>query len=160
MDKFLRLLDKVVKDSLYGVKGYFKSRMIIFVIVFIILFIGFSILEISYALMAALLLSVIDIIPLVGAGIIMIPWAIITYIGGNQNLGVGLAVLYVILTIGKQFIEPKIVGDQIGIRPLYTFAATILGTVFFGPLGLMLGPIIAVIIKSILTVRDLDRHNK
>jgi len=64
-------------------------------------------------------------------------------------------VLYVVLTIAKQFIEPKVLGDQIGIKPLYTFLATIVGSLIFGPLGLILGPILAVVINSIIKTKSI-----
>lgn len=79
----------------------------------------------------------------------MVPWSLISFISGNTDMGTKLAILYVILTIFRQVIEPKITGDQIGLRPLYTFVATALGSLILGPVGVIAGPIIAIIINSI-----------
>ena len=149
MNNLMELLDVIIKDSLKGIKGYFKSRLIILGIVFVILSVGFVIIKAPMPLLIAFLIALLDIVPLLGAGLAMIPWGIIAYFGGSKELGVGVFVLYFVLTILKQFIEPKVLGKQIGIRPLYTFIATVLGTLIFGPIGLILGPIIAIIINSI-----------
>lgn len=153
MEKLMEILSCVAKDAGRGIKGYFKSRLIIMGMTFLILSIGLSIIESPWPIVIAFLLSIIDIIPLLGAGIVMVPWAIISYFWGVRELGIGLGVLYVVLTIIKQFMEPKILGDQLGIRPLYTFLATVIGSLVLGPIGLILGPIIAVIINSIFKIK-------
>lgn len=149
MNNLLELLDVIIKDSFRGIKGYFKSRLIILGIVFLLLSIGFVIIKAPMPLLIAFVIALLDIVPLLGAGLVMIPWGIIAYFGESKELGVGVFVLYFVLTILKQFIEPKVLGNQIGIRPLYTFISTVLGTLIFGPIGLILGPIIAIIINSI-----------
>lgn len=150
MNNLLELLNTILKDSLHGIKGYIKSRIIIMGIVFGILSVGFLIIEAPLPYLIAFIIALVDIIPLLGSGIIMIPWGLISYFWGIRELGIGILVLYVGLTIAKQFIEPKVLGDQIGIRPLYTFAATIIGSIIFGPVGLIMGPILAVIINSVI----------
>ncbi|WFA07872.1 AI-2E family transporter [Tissierella sp. Yu-01] len=154
MNNILELLDVVIRDSFKGIKGYFKSRLIILGIVFVILSVGFVIIKAPMPLLIAFLIALLDIVPLLGAGLVMIPWGIISYFWGSQELGIGVFVLYFVLTILKQFIEPKVLGEQIGIRPLYTFIATVLGSLVFGPIGLILGPIIAIIINSIYRFRQ------
>lgn len=146
-------IKEVIRDTGKGVKGYFKSRLIIMAFTFLILIIGFDIIEAPLPVLMAILIAIVDILPLIGAGIIMIPWAIISYFVIDKDLGIGLAVVYVVLTVIKQIMEPKILGDQIGLRPIYTFLATVLGSIIFGPLGLILGPIIAVIINSVIKIR-------
>ena len=85
------------------------------------------------------------------------PWSIISFILGNSYLGKGLAVIYIVLIITRQVLEPKILGKEIGVRPLYTFLATILGSIILGPVGLILGPLIAVVITSIIrTKKNID----
>ena len=153
MNNFLDLIKIVLKDTIGGLKGYFKARVIIMLIVFGILSLGFLIIGTPVPYLLAFIIALLDIIPLLGAGIVMVPWGVISYIWGNKEVGVGVLVLYVVLTISKQFIEPKVLGDQIGIRPIYTFIATIAGSLIFGPLGLVLGPILAVIVNSVLNTK-------
>ncbi len=153
MDNLIELLGIILKDTIGGLKGYFKSRLIIMAIVFGILSIGLVVIEAPMPYLLAFLISLLDIIPLLGAGLVMIPWGIISYFSISKDMGTGILIVYVILTIAKQFIEPKVLGDQIGIRPLYTFLATLLGSLAFGPLGLVFGPILAVIINSIITTK-------
>lgn len=161
MNNLLDLLGAILKDTIGGLKGYFKSRVIIMLIVFGILSIGFLIINAPKPYLLAFLIALVDIVPLLGAGIVMIPWGVVSYIWGNREMGIGLLVLYVVLTISKQFIEPKVLGNQIGIRPIYTFFATIAGSLIFGPLGLILGPIIAVVINSVIKTRKVwNSRNK
>ena len=155
MNRVFDFFSAVVKDTTLGVKGYFKSRLIIMAIVFLILSIGFLILDAPMPYFLAFIISLIDMIPLLGAGIVIIPWGIFSYFWVNRDLGTGIIILYVVLTISRQFFEPKILGNQIGIRPLYTFLITLLGSIIFGPIGLFLGPLIAIIINAIIKSRNI-----
>lgn len=161
MDKIIDFIIEIIKDSFIGIKGLLKSQIIIMGITFVILSIGLSIIQVKYSIIIALGIALIDIIPVVGSGIIMIPWSIISFIIGNSNLGLGLAIIYVSLTVLRQIIEPIIMGNQIGVRPLYTFGATILGSIIFGPIGIIIGPFIAIIISSIYkTKKRWDEREK
>ena len=156
MGNLLDILNTILKDAALGLKGYLKSRVIIMGFVFLILSVGFLIIKAPMPYLLALLIALLDIVPILGAGIVMVPWGIISYFWGIRELGVGLIVLYVILTISKQLIEPKVLGDQIGIKPLYTFLSTIIGSLLFGPLGLILGPMLAIVINSIIRIRNMN----
>ena len=149
MNNIIEFIMQIFKDTGKGIKGYFKSQLILMIITFITFSIGLSIIGASFPILIALGIAILDIIPVLGSGIVMIPWSIISFISGNTDKGIKLAILYVALTILRQIIEPKITGDQIGIKPLYTFAATVLGSLLFGPIGVIVGPIIAVLINSI-----------
>lgn len=158
MDNRPNPIKEVLKDTGKGIKGYVKSRFIIMFITFLILSIGFTIIDAPFAIPIAILISILDIIPLLGAGIVLIPWAFVSYFWTNKELGINLAILYIVMTILKQFIEPKILGNQIGVRPLYTFLATIIGSLILGPIGVLIGPLIAVVINSIIKVnKNLNR---
>ena len=113
------------------------------------IFIGLSILKVNYALLLAILIAVVDILPLIGTGTILIPWAIFSFITGNAGLGSGLLVLYGIVLIIRQLAEPKIVGSSIGLHPLATLAAVYLGIKFAGFIGIFIGPIVALCIKGL-----------
>ncbi len=146
-------IEKIIENSTRGVKEYLKAQLILMLIAFVILALGFYIIGGPAPIVVSLLISLIDIIPVVGSGLIMIPWAIIAAFRGQGDFAVKLVVLYLSLTIIRQLIEPKITGDRIGLRPLYTFLASFLGSLFLGPLGVFLGPIIAIVANAIYQER-------
>ena len=148
----MEFLLQIIKDTGKGIKGYIKSQLILMIITFIILSISLTIIDVPHPILISLGISILDILPIVGSGIVMVPWAIISLIGGNNQLGIGLAIVYAVLIIIRQIIEPRILGKEIGIRPLYTFVATILGSMILGPIGVILGPLIAVVINSVLKI--------
>ncbi|MDR7870858.1 MAG: AI-2E family transporter [Tissierellaceae bacterium] len=149
-------LKRIYRDTKKGIKGYFIAQLVLMIMTFLIFSIGLVIVDVNSPLLIAFIIAVLDILPVLGSGIIMIPWVIFSLIAGNSQRALGLAIVYVVGTLIRQIIEPKITGDKIGIRPIYTFVATILGSIIFGPIGIILGPIIAVVIKSIL---DINKNN-
>ncbi len=153
MDNKKDFLRQIINDTGKGIKGYMKAQITLMIITFIILGIGLTVINAPHPVLISAGIAILDIIPVLGAGLVMIPWSIISFIMGNKDMGANLAILYVVLVILRQFIEPKIVGKEIGVRPLYTFIATILGSIILGPIGIILGPIIAVIINSIIKIK-------
>ncbi len=97
---------------------------------------GFSFLRIENSFGAALLVAVLDILPVLGTGAVLIPWAIIALLQGNTAFGVIMAVLYLIITIVRNIIEPRLVGRQMKLHPALTFAAMLVGLRIFGVIGL------------------------
>ncbi len=146
-------LKQVIYDTGKGIKGYMKAQATLMFITFIILSIGLTAIKVQYSILISAGISILDIIPVLGAGIVMLPWAIINFLIGNKEIGTDLATLYVVLVILRQLAEPKVVGKEIGVRPIYTFIATILGSMILGPIGIVLGPITAVIINSIMKIK-------
>jgi predicted PurR-regulated permease PerM len=84
-----------------------------------------------------------------GTGAVLIPWAIIALVLGQTKIGIGMFVLYIIITAVRQAIEPKIVGEQIGLHPIMTLILMYVGAQLMGVLGLLLLPVIATIIKTL-----------
>lgn len=84
-----------------------------------------------------------------GSGTVMIPWAIISAINGDINLAIALLVLYVIVMVVRQLLEPRIVSGKIGIHPIFTLIAMYTGFRFMGVMGMLVGPIILIILKNI-----------
>ncbi len=95
------------------------------------------------------MVAIIDILPILGTGAILLPWSIIAFILGNYKIGIGILLLYIVITAVRQTIEPKIVGQQIGLHPIVTLLLMYVGAQLMGVLGLLLLPIIATIIKNI-----------
>ncbi len=110
-------------------------------ITFIELSIGLSILRIENSIIIAFLISIFDILPVLGTGGIMIPWTIITALQGNIPMAFALLVVYLVVTIIRNIIEPKIVGSQIGLHPVVTLISMFVGAQLFGVIGLFGFPI-------------------
>jgi sporulation integral membrane protein YtvI len=152
-DKLLIIRDDVFKSLFKLIKAY----MLIMSITFTELLIGFSILGIKYALVLAFITCIIDILPVLGSGTVLVPWTIYCFATGNTKLAIGLGILYVVILIIRQIIEPKIIGHQIGVHPLITLMAIYIGLKVFGAAGLMLGPIIMMIVKNVFATVYKDR---
>ena len=121
--------------------SYLKAYGILILITSIELFIGFTILGINNAILLAILIALIDIFPILGTGTVVIPWAIISLIQGNFFRGIGLAIIYIVVLLVRQIIEPRIVGAQLGQHPVVTLIAIYIGFLWMGVFGMILLPI-------------------
>ena len=124
-----------------------RAYFIIMLITFAELSIGFLILGIDKAVVIAAIIAVLDILPAIGTGGIVIPWAVFSFVTGNPFLGVGLLIIYIIVLIVRNIVEPKIVGQQIGLHPLVTITAMYAGLKMFGFIGFIGAPITILILK-------------
>jgi sporulation integral membrane protein YtvI len=137
-------------DMFSAIFGYLRAAMIIMLITFTELFIGLTIIGVKYSLLLALIIALVDALPVLGAGGALIPWSIITFLVGNTKLGISIFVLYLIILVVRQIIEPRIVGQQIGVHPLLTLMAMYAGLQLIGVGGLILGPIAFILIRNII----------
>ena len=152
-----RQLPQKARDMLFKVKEkgvdvifkFGRAYAILLSITFVELLIGFSLLRVDYALLIALLTAIVDILPVLGTGTVLIPWAAAMLILGNFPLGIGLLILYAIITVVRQLLEPRVVGKQIGLYPLVTLVCMFVGTYLFGFVGLFGLPIIATVLVQL-----------
>lgn len=93
----------------------------------------------------------VDALPIVGAGTVMIPWAGISALNGDLKLAISVFILYIVIMIARQIIEPKLVSSKIGIHPIFTLIAMYTGFKIIGVLGLFIGPIVLIILKNIFS---------
>ncbi|MDP4109152.1 MAG: sporulation integral membrane protein YtvI [Bacillota bacterium] len=136
-----------LKVHLFRVLGrWLKAQLILFSITFAELTVAFIILKINYAGIIAFLTAIIDILPVFGVGTVLIPWGIIEVLSGNFSMGISLIVLYGIVILIRNTIEPKIVGQQIGLPPLVTLVSMYFGFRLFGVLGMFLVPLFIIIL--------------
>lgn len=152
--QWIRTVGVHLRKLIKSLGGYLKAELILVLISFIISLIGLYIfhiigLNVQYPLMAALLISFIDLLPIFGSGFVMLPWAVIAACTGDITLGISILVLWAIMSIVRQFVEPKIVSCQIGIHPIFTLIAMYTGYKFIGVLGMIIGPIVLIIIKNV-----------
>jgi len=145
----VRQLNDKTHKLLWEIKNYvggtlwvcIRSYAIIMSLTFVELAIGLSIVKINHAVVIALLISVFDILPVLGTGGIMIPWTVLTAIQGDFRLSLGLLIIYIAITIIRNIVEPKIVGGQLGLHPVVTLASMFAGVQLFGVVGLFGFPI-------------------
>ena len=159
-------LDSQVKEDGSGlaseIKGYISqgigqfivSYFKILCITFAELLLGFLIIGQGNALLFAFIIAFFDILPALGVGTILWPWALIAYLNGEPIKAIQLMVIYTVITVVRRVIEPLIVGDSIGLGPSSTIISMYLGIRVFGALGLVIGPFTAIVIKNL---NDLGR---
>ena len=140
-----------MKNSFFSVGiRYIRSYLLLMVITFAIIFTGFLILRIENALLIALLVSVLDLLPLIGIGVILIPWGIFQILFGSVGTGIGLLVLLGVSAVIRQFAEPKILGKNLGMHPIISLLLLYLGYSVFGTGGLLLVPFASIIINILI----------
>jgi sporulation integral membrane protein YtvI len=125
------------------------SYIVISAICFVELLIGFFILNIEDAAFIALLIAVLDVLPVLGSGGVLVPWGIVALLMGDPMQGIGMFVLWGVIVVVRQVVEPKIVGSQIGLHPLITIAALFLGLKLMGGLGLIVAPLYIIVCKKL-----------
>lgn len=157
LDFFVALLPKgkrgVLIEALQYMRSavvvYVKSYAIIFFMTFAELAIGLALLKIRYAVPVALGIAVFDLMPVLGTGGILLPWIVFSAILGDFGRAIGIAVLYIVITAVRNTVEPRLVGEQIGLHPLATLVAMILGLKLIGLLGMFLFPVTLVAVMNI-----------
>ena len=130
-----------------------KAYALIMTVTFTEMFLGLTILKMlgiyssSFAVIIAVATAIVDIIPVLGTGTILIPWALYNLIVGNYALAIGLAVIYAAITVIRQIVEPKLVAGQLGLSPVVTISALYLGLKVFGVFGMIIAPILVTMLK-------------
>jgi len=142
---WLKNLRHFRKTVLSGFWIYIKAQLIIMSITFVIVTAGLFGLGTPHALVMAFFVALVDFIPVLGTGTILVPWAAILLITGDLFTGIGLLVLQVICFITRNIVQPKILSAQIGVHPLLTIISIFVGFTLFGVPGLIFGPLIAIL---------------
>lgn len=140
-----------------AVGGYFKAQFKIMIVLTVIMFIGFEILRVSYSILLALAIAFLDFLPVFGTGAVLWPWALIDMLSGNYFRAIGLVVIYLICQIVKQVLQPKMVGDSIGISPLSTLIFLYIGYKLKGVIGMIIGVPVGMVIVNLYRVGMFDR---
>lgn len=127
---------------------FLKSYSILFLLTFAELLAGFFVMGIPHALLCAFAIAAFDILPALGTGGILVPWALILFVTGDTALAIEMIVLETVITVIRNVVEPKIVGRHIGLHPLAALISMYVGLKTFGLIGMFLFPVTIVIIKS------------
>lgn len=153
---WVKKVGKHIKDITQCLGAYLKAEITLVFVSFIISLAGFYIfmfsgLNIKYPLLIALVIAFVDALPILGSGTVMVPWAIISALDGDINLGIAIVGLWILMCIVRQFLEPKVISNKIGIHPIFTLIAMYTGFRLVGVIGMLIGPILLIIIKSIFS---------
>lgn len=141
----LRFLEQLRATALGAFGGYLKAEFLLSVGVFFILLAGFFVIRQPYGLLLALGLAVMDFIPIIGAGTVMVPWAFIDLFAGDLPSAVKLMVIWGAIALFRRVMEPKFVGDQTGLSPLMSLASIYVGMKLAGVLGMVFGPVVVLV---------------
>jgi sporulation integral membrane protein YtvI len=126
-----------------------RAYLTLMAITFAELCIGLVVMRVQHAVAIAALIAIVDVLPVLGTGTVLIPWALIELIMGNVYLAVCLAALYAVIMVVRNILEPKIVGYHIGLYPLVTLMSLFIGLKIFGFTGMILFPMIIIILKHL-----------
>lgn len=136
----------VVAQLFGALTGFLKAYSILISITAVLTMIGLKILGVNYIITIGIIVGLLDILPILGPGAFFIPWIIWLFIVGKTKLALGIMILYFTISAARQFLEPKIVGDNIGLHPLATLFSLYVGLKLGGIVGMMLGPVLMVVI--------------
>ena len=131
-------------------KRYLRIYLVLLGLTFLELLLGFLILRVRYALLLAALIALVDLLPILGVGTVLLPWAVVAFFQKNFYLGFGLCALYLVIVILRQILEPRLMGRSLGLHPLLALFAGYAGWRWLGFWGMALGPLAALLLKSTL----------
>lgn len=158
---FRKTGSEVWKDLQKALFGYLRAQFIMISITAVIVLIGLLILRVDSAFTYAILIGFVDLLPYLGVGTVMVPWLVYAYMSGDTGFGIGLSILYGIILVARQLIEPKVLASSVGLDPLPTLISMFVGLKLFGVLGLIIGPVSFVVFGAIVragVLRDLRNY--
>ena len=139
---------QIKNDIISVVSKYLKSYLLLMLITFFELFVGLLVLGIKNSFVLALIISFVDILPVLGVGTVLVPWAIIMAIGGQTKTAIGILIIFLVIYIVRQYAEPRIVSAQMEVHPLITLIAMYTGLKLAGLVGLIFAPLLAFVVKT------------
>ncbi len=146
----IAVIKKIRNSALSVIKKYISSYSLILLITYSVILIGLWILRVDHAPVIALFIALLDILPIIGVGTVLIPWSIFAFVDGNSSLGIGLILLFVVNAVIRQLSEPRIVGKKLDLHPIITLMMIYIGYALFGLFGVIILPVVAVSIGAIL----------
>lgn len=150
---FLRFLEKTFQAAF---SGYIRAELLLSVVVFFILVAGFSLMRLPYALLLAFFLAVLDFIPIIGAGTVMVPWAVVCMVLGDWKTAVSFLIIWSVIVLFRRVAEPRFLGSQTGLHPVLSLLSIYIGMKAFGVLGMILAPTLLLVAISVCASGVLD----
>ena len=150
---------RAVKDSaLRAALAVFRAQGILMLIAFAFMLVGFFLLDVKFPLLLSAVFALLDFLPVLGVGTFLIPWGIVSLFMGERALGIGLLILYVVITVVRQFIEPHLIGGRHGVHPLLTLLSLYAGGRLFGVFGLFVFPILTLLLYEMLFTEESEER--
>ena len=133
--------------------GWVKAQLKLAAVTWGIVSLGFLLLKIPYGVFWAVLIALVDAVPVLGTGTVLIPWSLISFLQNDMKKGIGLLLIYGIALLCRTVLEPRFVGQQLGLDPLWTLVAFYVGFTLWGIGGMLLAPVLATAAKAVLTIK-------
>lgn len=150
-DEISRFINSKIKEGSFGksllrgvkklIFGYLKLYSLLFLFTFASLFFAFSILRLNFSFILALIISLFDILPVIGAGTVLVPWGIYEIFLGTRELGIKIIIVFLVISTLKEIIQPKILGGFVGLHPLLSVVSISAGFLYMGITGAFLFPL-------------------
>jgi sporulation integral membrane protein YtvI len=135
-----------LRDSIFG---FLRAQLTLSLLTYIVTVIGLLILDVRFAFAIGLLIILVDILPILGTGSVLIPWALYEWlVKSDVKTGIGLLILFLTIMIFRRVLEPKILGDAIGIGALAALISMFIGYQLIGMVGLIMGPVVVIIYEA------------
>lgn len=134
-----------LKNSIFG---FLRAQLILSMFTYVITLLGLLMLGVNYPLAIALLVMVVDILPILGVGSVLIPWAIYLLIVGDLFTGIGLMIMFILITVIRRVLEPKVIGDAVGIGALPALISMYIGFKLVGVIGFFIGPMVIILYSA------------
>lgn len=159
-DSSRKKLEVVLGDLRGATVGFLQAQVILSTITYLVSLSGLAFLGVRYAMALALLIIIVDILPILGTGSVLVPWGIFSLTQGNMFLGFGLIILFIGITVLRRIIEPKILGERIGLSSLTTLICIWVGFKALGVLGIFLGPLLLILYKACVKAKVIQYRFK
>lgn len=142
----------MLKKLKASVLGWIKAQSKLIGVTALVLVIGFYVLQIPYAPVWAVLVALIDALPVLGTGMVLVPWSVVCFLQGDSARGIGLLGIYAVAALLRSVLEPRLVGKQLGLDPLITLLAIYVGYRLLGFGGMIIAPLLAVVLTQVITL--------
>jgi sporulation integral membrane protein YtvI len=129
--------------------GFVKAQLLFSVLTFILAYVGLLFLKVDYPILLSIVIVIVDVLPVLGTGSVLVPYAFYCFVTYQQDTGIGLIILFLIITIVRRVIEPKVYSSNMGISPLASLISMYLGFQVLGFIGLILGPTVVIIFDTL-----------
>lgn len=142
-------ISELGRDFSRAFAGFIRAEFIIFLITLFLSIAGLMLIHTKYAIIIGTITGIFGILPVLGVGIVLVPWSILALLSGHNLLAIELLLLTIIITILRHIIEPKILGDNVGLDPLFVLVSMYIGLASTGVIGLILGPFILIAYQAL-----------